>query len=147
MSLPSRTHLRIATAFGSSNGPGFGWHDINVYKFGVDWRYNPAWTLRAGYSYNDSPLNSRDIMLNILAPPRSSITLLAASNIKWSERLDLEFSAMYAPEGTLKGTGTLIPYGGGTFGGQPIQISMHEIETMMGITYHWNGRRELEPLK
>jgi long-chain fatty acid transport protein len=135
------------TAFGSSNGPGFGWHDINVYKFGVDWRYNPAWTLRAGYSYNDSPLNSRDIMLNILAPATVQHHFTGGFKYKWSERLDLEFSAMYAPEGTLKGTGTLIPYGGGTFGGQPIQISMHEIETMMGITYHWNGRQELEPLK
>ncbi len=33
--------------FGSSNGPGFGWSDINVYKFAAEWRYSPAWTFRA----------------------------------------------------------------------------------------------------
>ena len=33
--------------FGASNGPGFGWRDINVYKIGAEWRYDPRWTLRA----------------------------------------------------------------------------------------------------
>ena len=133
--------------FGASNGPGFGWRDINVYKFGVDWRYSPLWTFRAGYSYNDSPLNSRDMMLNILAPATVQHHITGGFKYRWSDNMDVEFSAMYAPDGSLKGTGAAIPTPGGTFGGQPIEIGMHEVEAMMGIVYHWNGRRELEPLK
>jgi long-chain fatty acid transport protein len=140
---PSTTPL----PFGSANGPGFGWSDINAYKIGVEWRYDPRWTLRAGYSYNDSPLNKRDIMLDILAPAAVQHHITGGFKYAWSEKLDLEFSAMYAPDGVLKGTGSLIPFGGGSFGGQPIEISLQEFEVVAGIVYHWNGRRDLEPLK
>ena len=55
--------------------------------------------------------------------------------------MDVELSAMYAPENSLKGTHLR------RFGGQPIEVRMYEVEAMAGIVYHWNGRRELEPLK
>ena len=54
--------------FGSTGGPGFGWHDVNVYKVGVEYRMNDMWTLRAGYAYSDNPVQPADVMLNILAP-------------------------------------------------------------------------------
>ncbi len=127
--------------FGASNGPGFGWRDINVYKIGAEWRYDPRWTLRAGYSYNDNPISSRDVMLNILAPGVIQNHITGGFKYRWSDSLDLEMSAMYAPERTVKGNAPL------AFGGQPIEISMHEFETVAGIIYHWNGRQELEPLK
>jgi long-chain fatty acid transport protein len=126
---------------GSSNGPGFGWNDVNVYKVGIQWQYNPRWTLRAGYSYNDSPLNARDIMFNILAPATVQHHITGGVKYAWSQNLDLEFSAMYAPDGVLKGNAPI------AFGGQPIEISMDQVEVLGGIIYHWNGRQELEPLK
>ena len=89
---------------GANNGPGFGWNDINVYKFGVDWRYSPLWTFRAGYSYNDSPLNARDIMMNILAPAVVQHHITGGLKYRWSDSMDVEFSAMYAPDTSLKGT-------------------------------------------
>ncbi len=127
--------------FGASNGPGFGWRDINVYKIGAEWRYDPRWTLRAGYSYNDNPITSRDVMLNILAPGVIQNHITGGFKYRWSDSLDLEMSAMYAPENTVKGT--TLP----NFPAQPIEISMHEFQTVAGIVYHWNGRQELEPLK
>lgn len=135
------TNLLLGIPFGASNGPGFGWRDINVYKIGAEWRYDPRWTLRAGYSYNDNPISSRDVMLNILAPGVVQNHITGGFKYRWSDSLDLEMSAMYAPESTVKGT-TLAG-----FPSQPIQISMQEFETVMGIVYHWNGRQELEPLK
>jgi len=127
--------------FGSSNGPGFGWHDINVYKFGVDWRYNPLWTLRAGYSYNDSPLDKRDIMMHILTPATVQHHITGGVKYRWSDNMDVEFSAMYAPEKSFSGDAPA------AFGGQHIDVRMYEVEALAGIVYHWNGRRELEPLK
>jgi len=53
---------------GSANGPGFGWSDIDVWKFGVQWKANPALTLRAGYNRSENPIQSRDVTFNILAP-------------------------------------------------------------------------------
>lgn len=126
---------------GTSNGPGFGWNDINVYKIGVQWQYDPRWTFRAGYSYNDSPLNTRDIMFNILAPATVQHHITGGVKYAWSQNLDLEFSAMYAPDGVLKGNAPA------QFGGQPIEFSMDQVAVLGGIIYHWNGRQELEPLK
>ncbi len=126
---------------GSTNGPGFGWQDINVYKIGLDWRYNRFWTLRAGYSYNDSPITTRDIMMNIIAPGVVQNHITGGFKYRWSDNMDVEFSAMYAPDAVLKGNAPAL------MGGQPIEISMQQFETVMGIVYHWNGRQELEPLK
>ena len=56
------------TPLGTSNGPGFGWQDINVYRLGVQYRIDPTWTVRAGYYRADNPITSRDVTFNILAP-------------------------------------------------------------------------------
>lgn len=53
---------------GVDDSPGFGWHDIDVWKPGVVFRANPTLTLRAGYSGNDQPTPGEEIFFNILAP-------------------------------------------------------------------------------
>jgi len=53
---------------GASNGPGFGWTDVDVWKFGVEYQANPALTLRAGFGRTDNPISARDVTFNILAP-------------------------------------------------------------------------------
>ena len=58
----------IPLPFGASGGPGFGWHDVDVFKIGAEWRASPAWTLRAGYAHNTNPIKSTDVTLNIIAP-------------------------------------------------------------------------------
>ena len=68
----------MMNGLGADNGPGFGWDDIDVWKLGVEYKYNKAWTLRAGYSHTDSPIegnmtcaslaNCGETMFNILAP-------------------------------------------------------------------------------
>jgi long-chain fatty acid transport protein len=133
------TNLFLPAPLGADNGPGFGWHDINVFKFGVEWQYNPRWTLRAGYSYNDNPVSRRDAMFNILAPGVVQHHITGGLKYKWSEKLDIELSAMYAPENTVSGVNLT--------SSQPIEIRMHQYEGTVGIVYHWDGRRELEPYK
>ena len=70
---PSNLLLQCAagnTTFclGGANGAGFGWHDINVWKFGVDYQYNRELTLRGGFSHSDNPIKGQDVTFNILAP-------------------------------------------------------------------------------
>jgi long-chain fatty acid transport protein len=133
---------------GASNGPGFGWSDIDIVKFGVEWRYDPAWTFRAGYSYNTSPLSSRDVMFNILAPATPQNHITGGFKYAWSEKIDIELSAMYAPNGSVKGNALSLPCGLGCFtAAQPIELDMEQYEATIGIVYHFDGRRELEPLK
>ena len=47
---------------GANNGLGFAWNDINVYRFGLQYRVNDDWTIRSGYSWNDSPIPNKEIL-------------------------------------------------------------------------------------
>jgi long-chain fatty acid transport protein len=67
----------LANCFGGSAGPGFGWADANIWKLGVEYKHNNQWTLRAGYSHTESPIESSNTFgnpnfgeaaINILAP-------------------------------------------------------------------------------
>ena len=52
---------------GSDNGLGFGWKDINVYRLGLQYKINRNWTVRAGYSWNDSPIQESQLLFNIIS--------------------------------------------------------------------------------
>jgi len=54
--------------FGSSNGPGFGWDDQTVFKFGVKHQRSPKLALMAGFNHGDSPIGPEDTFLGSLAP-------------------------------------------------------------------------------
>jgi long-chain fatty acid transport protein len=58
----------VRAPLGSDNGPGFGWQDVDVFRLGVQYRIDPAWTVRAGYNRSDNPITSRDVTFNIIAP-------------------------------------------------------------------------------
>lgn len=53
---------------GGSNGSGFGWEDVNVWKLGVEYKHSKQLTLRAGFSHTGQPIPNRDVEFNILAP-------------------------------------------------------------------------------
>jgi long-chain fatty acid transport protein len=53
---------------GGSNGAGFGWTDVNVWKLGVEYRHSDRLTLRGGYNHTDNPIRASDVTINILAP-------------------------------------------------------------------------------
>ena len=56
-----------ASRMGGSNGPGFGWKDIDAWKFGVQYALDPSFTVRAGYSRSENPVSHADVTFNILA--------------------------------------------------------------------------------
>ena len=90
---------------GSTNGPGFGWQNMNVYKVGASWIVNTAWTLRAGWNYGKPPIQSADALINILAP--GVVEHHFTAGVTWQApaipNLDLTIGAMYAPKKTVSG--------------------------------------------
>lgn len=54
------------TAFGRSNGPGFGWNDQSVVKVGLAWDLLGCLTLRIGYNHGVNPVNVTETWLNRL---------------------------------------------------------------------------------
>lgn len=53
---------------GNAAGPGFGWQDMTVWKFGAQYNASKDLALRAGYSVGDNPITESEVMFNILAP-------------------------------------------------------------------------------
>lgn len=50
---------------GASNGLGFGWDDIDIWKVGVQWDVHPKLTLRAGYSNGETPWDGPNTLFNV----------------------------------------------------------------------------------
>ncbi len=114
----------VQAQLGASDGPGFGWKDINVVKLGLQWQATPALTLRAGYNRGGNPIGSADVTFNILAP--GVITDHYTAGLTWAVTANDEISAalMYAPKQSVTGSslfnGVMGPGVGGTE-----TISMH----------------------
>ena len=116
--------------FGLSNGPGFGWHDVDVFKIGAEWRANEQWTFRAGYAYSDNPIQPADVTLNILAPGVTQHHITAGGSYKMSERSTIDFFAMYVPETTVTGP----DFTGGGAPGSTVTLKMNQFLFGGGLT-------------
>jgi long-chain fatty acid transport protein len=127
------THLLTGNLLGSSNGPGFGWRDVDVLKVGVEWKATTDLTLRGGYSYNTQPVRGEDAMLNILAPGVTQHHFNAGLMYKLTSRMDLELAGMYAPRTHVKGA-ELPGFGNPS---HTIDLSMRQIEITAGIKYRF----------
>jgi len=121
----------VTTPLGSNSAAGFGWRDVNVYKFGVQWKANETWTYRAGYSKTDQPIPQSEVLFNILAPGvvTQHITLGFSKALERSPGR-FNVALMYAPTTTVTGTNPLeVP------GVQNISLKMHEFEIEFGYSF------------
>ena len=114
---------------GSDKGAGFGWEDINVYKVGAEYAGIDTWTLRAGYSHCDQPIQKSEVLFNILAPGvmQDHITL-GCSKVLSDKGNALHFAFVYAPENSVKGGNSMDP-------AQTIEIKMSQIELEIAYSF------------
>lgn len=92
---------------GTSNGPGFGWEDMTIYKIGYQWDTSQAWTWRVGYSYGEQPIPSSEVLFNILAPGVIEQHFTFGFTNRLNNASEWSFFAMYAPEKEVGGTSPL----------------------------------------
>ncbi|MET4899017.1 porin [Sphingomonadaceae bacterium jetA1] len=119
--------------FGATDGPGFGWRDITVYKVGVSYTASSQWVLRAGYGRSGNPVRRSQTFLNILAPGvvQDHFTLGAT----WTAPSGLEVTgyAMRAPRNRVQGSGS-IP---ASFGGGEADVYLAETSVGIGFGKHF----------
>ncbi len=117
--------------FGASDGPGFGWRDVDVVKLGANYWVNDAWQVRAGYDHAGNPIPASQTLLNIIAP--AVVTDQFALGATWSGPSGLEVSgyAQYSPKKTVRGSGS-IP---AMLGGGEADISMSQ--AVVGVSLGW----------
>jgi long-chain fatty acid transport protein len=119
---------------GAANGPGFGWQDIDIFKLGVAWRMNDAWTLRAGYNHGDNPITPRDVTFNILAPGVVESHYTLGFTYAMGKNNELSGSFMYAPRQEVKGPSFFDGlFGPGVGGTETIRMYQYQI----GLAYSW----------
>jgi long-chain fatty acid transport protein len=126
------TNLELLIPFGADNGAGFGVKDVDVIKFGLEWRQSPQLTLRAGYSYNTAPIGSRDADLNIMTLGVVQHHITAGLKYQLTQNLDLELAAMYAPHASVSGQELI-------FNTRQVEIEMSQFEFTAGVVYRFGN--------
>jgi long-chain fatty acid transport protein len=98
---------------GSANGPGFGWHDINVVKTGLTYEVNPELTLRGGYNHSGLPFDSTQTFFNLLAPAVTQDHLHVGATWGLKSGKEINFAYVHAFDNTVHGTNSIAPGNGG----------------------------------
>jgi len=115
---------------GADNGPGFGWNDIDIVKVGLEYRPNDDVSVRFGYSYNENPIESADVLFNILAPGVVQQHFTAGMRYALSQNWEFEVAGLYVPEVTVSGP-EIAPGNPG----HNVEISLRQYEVTFGLTY------------
>jgi long-chain fatty acid transport protein len=121
------------TCLGGSDGIGFGWEDMTIYKLGYQWKTGADWTWRVGYSQGDQPIPNTEVLFNILAPGVIEKHFTFGFTNQMSKTSELNFAAMIAPEKKISGS----PSSGSIAGapGQTVELKMKQFE--IGASWGW----------
>ncbi len=96
---------------GGSDGAGFGWQNVDVWKIGVQFDLNEKWTLRGGYNHTDNPIEPRDVTFNILAPGVVQDQWTLGTTYRIDAKSEITGAFMYAQENSVTGTSLLVGFG------------------------------------
>jgi long-chain fatty acid transport protein len=124
----------VQTQLGTNAGPGFGWHDIDVWKLGAEYKYNKNWTMRAGWNHGDNPIQASDVMLNTIAPGVIKDHLTMGTTYLTSTGGELTVAYTHGFENSVTGAIYQQTQTGPVYAGQET-IRMHQ--DILGIAYGW----------
>jgi len=117
---------------GSSNGPGFGWHDITAPKVGLSYALNRTLTLRAGYNHSGVPFSSSQTFFNLLAPGIVQDHVTGGVTLGLGHGRELNFAYMHAFANTVNGLNSIPPSAGGG------NANLRMYEDSVGISFGWS---------
>lgn len=121
--------LFAGVPLGASNGPGFGWRDVDALKLGVNYRLDDRWTVRGGLSHARQPIPGSQTFLNTLAPGVVETHLTLGSTWKINATDEISVSYLHAFRKTVDGSGSIPP----AFGGGEVNLSLQE--DAVGVAY------------
>lgn len=120
----------VATCLGGGLGAGFGWDDMTTHKIGYQWKLANIddWTFRVGYSHGKQPIETSEVLFNMMAPGVIEQHFTAGFTHVLNNGKEYSMSIMYAPEEKVVGTNPFDPT-------QRIELKMHQFEIEFG--YSW----------
>jgi long-chain fatty acid transport protein len=110
---------------GGSDGAGFGWEDIGVFKIGYQWTAaNFDW--RVGYSHSDQPIPDSEVLFNILAPAVNQDHLAFGLTRAVGQNQEFNFAVIHALKNDVSGPNTFDPQA------QTIKLEMSQWDFQFG---------------
>jgi long-chain fatty acid transport protein len=122
-----------ANCLGGSDGAGFGWSNVNVWKIGAQWQATPQWNLRAGYNRTDNPIQARDVTFNIIAPGVTTNHYTLGATYTLSTTTEVTFAYMYASENSVSGPSLY----NGMFPGLNATETIRMSQNSIGVQFGW----------
>ena len=149
ISNPNRLDLCMAGqsqyCLGGNKGAGFGWENTGIIKVGWQFEYNPDLTFRLGFSHNDQPVKSSQVLFNTLAPGVVENHFTAGLTQRLGKSNEWSLMFMYAPEKTIKGTNSFtgappdaLGPGSPAIPGQDLKVSMKQFEVEASFGMQWD---------
>jgi len=116
---------------GADNGAGFGWENMMVYKFGINYSGIDTWTFRGGYSFGKQPIPESEVLFNILAPGVVESHIgVGASKVLNEKGNALHFAFNYAFNNIVSGPNPMeVP------GQQTIDLEMKQMEVEVSFSF------------
>ncbi|MEJ2060835.1 MAG: outer membrane protein transport protein [Gammaproteobacteria bacterium] len=116
---------------GGSNGRGFGWKDVDVFKLGLEYQYSPKLTLRGGYNHGNNPIQARDVTFNLIAPGVIEDHLTLGMTYRPAINSEVTVAYMHAFQNSVSGSSLFNTWTGNTAGTEKQQM----YEDSLGIAY------------
>jgi long-chain fatty acid transport protein len=105
----------LSSCLGGSNGAGFGWDNMAVYKVGAKYKAGEDWTWRFGYSYGKQPIGEDQMTFNILAPATIQSHFTTGFTLERTPGRQFNMSFMFAPNKSVTGPQNFDPTQNVTF--------------------------------
>jgi long-chain fatty acid transport protein len=121
----------LSACLGGSNGAGFGWQDVGVWKIGVQYAMDASLTLRAGYGRSDNPIRSEDVTINILAPGVVQNHYTLGATYALDKESEITGAFMYAQKNSVSGQSLFARFGAPATTTEEISLS----EYSLGVAY------------
>jgi long-chain fatty acid transport protein len=100
-----------SACLGGSNGAGFGWQNVNVFKIGAQYMLNDSWTLRGGYNHTQNPIEPSDVTFNIIAPGVVQNQWSMGTTYRIDRQSEVTGTFMYAAHNSVTGPSLFIGFG------------------------------------
>ena len=127
----TRTTPTSPSCLGGSDGIGFGWEDVTVYRIGYQWSTGNDWTWRVGFSTLDQPIPESEVLFNILAPGVVEDHFTGGFSKDMGNNSALDVAFMYAPNTKVSGPNPLEAPGA-----QEIELEMKQF----ALSVNWSKR-------
>lgn len=124
----------IANTLGGDSDRGFGWSNVDVWKFGLQYQATDKLALRAGYNHTDNPIQPRDVTFNIISPGVITDHYTAGMTYQVGKSSELTIAYMQAVSNSVTGS-SLFNNFGVTAGEEKIKMYQNALSFAYGVKF------------